>query len=419
MTKKILVVFGTRPEAIKMAPLVKALQAQQAAFQVKVCVISLQRRMLDQVLKLFDIRPDYDMHLMRQEQDLCDIASGVLLGIKSVLALWRPDALLVHGDSCTSFAASLAAFYLGVPVGHVEAGLRSGNLYAPWPAEANRKLTTVLAHWHFAPTATSRTNLLHEGVAPGMIHVTGNTAIDALLQVREKIFSNAPLQQKFRHHFSFLEPHKRLVLVTCHRRGNFGQEFESICQALALIAQRHADVQLVYPVQPHPQAQEMVRRVLGAIANVHLLEPLDYLPFVYLMGKSSLILTDSCGIQEEAPALGKPVLVLRESVERPEAVQAGTVRLVGTDAEEIATQAGVLLSNAEAYQTMAFAHNPYGDGHACERIARVLRGDKRQFILPPRSAAAPAPVPATRPKPHGEPPPYVQPSPGWQPSPKH
>lgn len=385
MAKKILLLFGTRPEAIKMAPLVRLLQAQPA-FQVKVCVAAQQRRMLDQVLHLFDIQPHFELDLLKPGQDLYDLTSDILLGLKAVLTQWRPDALLVHGDTATTFAASLAAFYQQIPVGHVEAGLRTSTLYTSRPQNAQRKLTTALAHWHFTPTAATQANLLHEGVVPATIHITGNTVIDALLQVREKIFGNAPLQQQFRKEFNFLEPHKRLVLVTCHRSENFGQGFEHICEALARIAQAHADVQVVYPVQLNAQVREPVRRLLGSVANVYLLEPLDYLPFVYLMGKSTLILTDSCGIQEEAPALGKPVLVLRETTERPEAVTVGTVRLVGTDADEIARQASALLSDAEAYQSMAFAHNPYGDGHACERIAQALGGDKRLLILPPRSA---------------------------------
>ena len=371
MTKKILLVFGTRPEAIKMAPLVKTLQAH-LAFEVKVCVTAQHRHMLDQVLQLFDIQPDFDLNLMRPGQDLSDITSGVLLGLKSVLTQWRPDAVLVHGDTSTTFAASLAAFYQRIPVGHVEAGLRTGNLYSPWPEEANRKLTSVLAQWHFAPTATSRSNLLKEGVSSSAIHVTGNTVIDALLQVREKIVNSPQLRQQFDQNFSFLDPRKRLVLVTGHRRENFGDGFERICQALIRIAQNHADVQVVYPVHLNPQVQEPVRRLLGDIGNIHLIEPLDYLPFVYLMDKSTLILTDSGGIQEEAPSLGKPVLVMRDTTERPEAVEAGTVRLVGTDVEKIATEASTLLTDAQAYQTMAFAHNPYGDGQACQRIAQAL-----------------------------------------------
>jgi UDP-N-acetylglucosamine 2-epimerase (non-hydrolysing) len=371
LTKKILLVFGTRPEAIKMAPLVKTLQAHKA-FDVKVCVTAQHRHMLDQVLQLFDIQPDFDLNLMRPGQDLSDITSGVLLGLKPVLAQWRPDAVLVHGDTSTTFAASLAAFYQRIPVGHVEAGLRTGNLYSPWPEEANRKLTSVLAQWHFAPTATSRTNLLKEGVPSSAIHVTGNTVIDALLQVREKIVNSPQLQQQFAQEFSFLDPRKRLVLVTGHRRENFGDGFERICQALTRIAKNHADVQVVYPVHLNPQVQEPVKRLLGDIGNIHLIEPLDYLPFVYLMDKSTLILTDSGGIQEEAPSLGKPVLVMRDTTERPEAVEAGTVKLVGTDVEKIATEATTLLTDAQAYQAMAFAHNPYGDGQACQHIAQAL-----------------------------------------------
>jgi len=371
LTKKILLVFGTRPEAIKMAPLVKTLQAHNA-FEVKVCVTAQHRHMLDQVLQLFDIQPDFDLNLMRPGQDLSDITSGVLLGLKPVLKQWRPDAVLVHGDTSTTFAASLAAFYQRIPVGHVEAGLRTSNLYSPWPEEANRKLTSVLAQWHFAPTATSRSNLLKEGVPSSAIHITGNTVIDALLQVRVKIFDSPQLRQQFDHDFSFLDPRKRLVLVTGHRRENFGDGFERICQALTRIAKNHPDVQVVYPMHLNPQVQEPVRRLLGDIGNIHLIEPLDYLPFVYLMDKSTLILTDSGGIQEEAPSLGKPVLVMRDTTERPEAVEAGTVKLVGTDVEKIATEASTLLTDAQAYQAMAFAHNPYGDGQACQRIAQAL-----------------------------------------------
>ncbi len=354
-----------------MAPLVKTLQANPA-FEVKVCVTAQHRQMLDQVLHLFDIQPDFDLDLMKPGQNLSDITSGVLLGLKSVLTQWRPDAVLVHGDTSTTFAASLAAFYRRVPVGHVEAGLRTGNLYSPWPEEANRRLTSVLAQWHFAPTETSRSNLLSEGVASGAIQVTGNTVIDALLQVREKIVASSQIRQQLGKNFGFLDPHKRLVLVTGHRRENFGDGFERICQALVRIAKNHADVQVVYPVHLNPQVQEPARRLLGGITNIHLIGPLDYLPFVYLMDKSTIILTDSGGIQEEAPSLGKPVLVMRDTTERPEAVEAGTVKLVGTDAERITTEAGTLLINAQAYQAMAFAHNPYGDGHACQRIAQAL-----------------------------------------------
>lgn len=369
--KKILLVFGTRPEAIKMAPLVKVLQSHEG-FEAKVCVTAQHRQMLDQVLTLFEIEPDFDLNLMKPEQDLYDITSGVLRGLKLVLTQWRPDVVLVHGDTSTTFAAALAAFYQRIPVGHVEAGLRTGNLYSPWPEEANRKLTTTLARWHFAPTDTSRTNLLKEGVAAASIFVTGNTVIDALLQVREKLLGSSPMLQHFDQAFNFLDARRRLVLVTGHRRENFGDGFERICQALKGIAIEQPDVQLVYPVHLNPQVQEPVKRLLGGINNVFLIEPQDYLPFVYLMDKSTLILTDSGGIQEEAPSLGKPVLVMRDTTERPEAVEAGTVKLVGTDAQRIASEAKLLLNDPQAYNAMAFAHNPYGDGQACQRIAQAL-----------------------------------------------
>lgn len=389
--KKFLLVFGTRPEAIKMAPLVKPLQAQPA-FDVKVCVTAQHRQMLDQVLNLFFIQPDYDLNLMKPEQDLYDITSGVLMGLKPVLSQWRPDAVLVHGDTSTTSAATLAAFYQRIRVGHVEADLRTGDLYSPWPEEANRKLTRTLAQWHFAPTTTSRSNLLKEGIAPESIYVTGNTVIDALLQVKKKIVASAALLQQFETDFNFLDSTKKLVLVTGHRRENFGRGFEQICQTLAHIASSHADVQLVYPVHLNPQIQEPVRRLLGEVGNVHLIEPLDYLPFVYLMDRSTLILTDSGGIQEEAPSLGKPVLVMRSTIERPEAVQAGTVRLVETNADEIAGQAGLLLGNIKAYEAMAFAHNPHGDGFACERIAQTLLADKSLFPLAPERSGRSIPL---------------------------
>lgn len=370
--KKILLVFGTRPEAIKMAPLVQALQAEPA-FDARVCVTAQHRQMLDQVLELFAIRPEFDLDLMKPGQDLTDITVGVLLGLKAVFAEWEPDVVLVHGDTSTTFAAALAAFYQRIPVGHVEAGLRTGNLYSPWPEEANRKLTGVLAHWHFAPTTVARDNLLREGVPAADIHVTGNTVIDALLQVRARIAADAAVQQDFAQRFDFLDAGKRLVLVTGHRRENFGGGFERICQALARIAREHADVQVCYPVHLNPNVQEPVRRLLDGIGNVHLIAPQDYLPFVYLMDRATLILTDSGGIQEEAPSLGKPVLVMRDTTERPEAVAAGTVKLVGTDVDTICRETAQLLGDRAAYEAMAFAHNPYGDGEACARIAAALR----------------------------------------------
>lgn len=369
--QKILLIFGTRPEAIKMAPLVKALQ-QHPGFDARVCVTGQHRQMLDQVLDLFDIKPEFDLNLMKPGQDLTDITAGVLTGLKDVYNQWLPDAVLVHGDTSTTFAASLAAYYRQIPIGHVEAGLRTGNLYSPWPEEANRRLTGALTNWHFAPTTASRDNLLREGVNPSTIHVTGNTVIDALLQVRAKITESQTLQRQFQAQFNFLDDDKRLILVTGHRRENFGGGFERICEALARIADENTDVEVLYPVHLNPNVQEPVKRLLGNRSNIHLIEPLDYLPFVYLMDRSTLILTDSGGIQEEAPSLGKPVLVMRDTTERPEAVAAGTVKLVGTNVDLICSEANRLLNDPEAYQAMAFAHNPYGDGKACTRIVEVF-----------------------------------------------
>jgi UDP-N-acetylglucosamine 2-epimerase (non-hydrolysing) len=370
--KKVLLVFGTRPEAIKMAPLVKALQAD-AVFDVGVCVTGQHRQMLDQVLELFEIIPDFDLQLMKPGQDLTDITIGVLACLKTVLEKWMPDLVLVHGDTSTTFAAALAAFYKKIPVAHVEAGLRTGNIQSPWPEEANRKLAASLSQWHFAPTTTARDNLLREGVNPEQIYVTGNTVIDALLQVRGKIEADQALQHQFAEQFGFLNIKNPLILVTGHRRENFGDGFERICQALARIAQENPQVQILYPVHLNPQVQEPVKRLLSNIANIYLIEPQDYLPFVYLMNRSTLILTDSGGVQEEAPSLGKPVLVMRDTTERPEAVAAGTVRLTGTNVEEIVQQVTRLLNDQAAYDAMAFAHNPYGDGNSCPRIVDILK----------------------------------------------
>lgn len=372
--KRVLCVFGTRPEAIKMAPLVKYLQ-NDSRFDCRVCVTAQHREMLDQVLSLFDITPDHDLNIMSPGQDLYDITSRILVGLRDVLQAEKPDALLVHGDTSTTFAASLAAFYQRIAIGHVEAGLRTGNLYSPWPEEANRKLTGTLAHWHFAPTQNSFNNLRKEAIPEAQITVTGNTVIDALLQVRDKVQQSPELQQTFASQFDFLDDNKRLVLVTGHRRENFGEGFEHICAALARLAKEHRDIQVVYPVHLNPHVQEPVNRLLADVDNVHLIKPLDYLPFVYLMNRSHLILTDSGGIQEEAPSLGKPVLVMRDTTERPEAVEAGTVKLVGTDADTIYQQASLLLSDQEAYDVMSIAHNPYGDGKACARIADALVGE--------------------------------------------
>lgn len=367
---KVLSVFGTRPEAIKMAPVVAAL-ANDGRFDAKVCVTAQHREMLDQVLELFNIKPDFDLDLMQPGQDLTDITSRVLAGLREVFSAWRPDMILVHGDTTTTMAASLAAYYLRIPVGHVEAGLRTGNIYSPWPEEMNRKIAGAISSVHFAPTETSRNNLLREGVAEDKICVTGNTVIDALLQVDARLRSDASLKAQFAAQFDFVVPGKKLVLVTGHRRENFGSGFENICLALADLAKR-PDVQIVYPVHLNPNVQEPVRRILEGVSNVHLIPPLDYLPFVYLMGVSYLILTDSGGVQEEAPSLGKPVLVMRDTTERPEAVDAGTVRLVGTDRELIVRETVRLLDDMSAYEAMSRAHNPYGDGKAAQRILEKL-----------------------------------------------
>ena len=369
---KVLTVFGTRPEAIKMAPLVKCLQ-HAAHIEARVCVTAQHRQMLDQVLDLFEIRPDHDLDVMRPGQDLFTITAEILQAIRGVYEAERPDVVLVHGDTTTTFAATLAAFYLRIPVGHVEAGLRTGNLYSPWPEEANRRLTSALAAMHFAPTPTSRDNLLRENVPGERIFVTGNTVIDALLAVRDKLDASAELRARMQAGAAFLRSDARLLLITGHRRENFGGGFERICDAIAALAARYPDLDLVYPVHLNPNVQEPVRRLLSGVSNVHLIEPLDYLPFVHLMTRATLILTDSGGIQEEAPSLGKPVLVMRDTTERPEAVEAGTVRLVGTDARTIVEGVSRLLDDAGEYRRMSVAHNPYGDGHACGRIVAALR----------------------------------------------
>lgn len=368
---KVLSVFGTRPEAIKMAQLVKKLK-QDKRFESKVCVTGQHREMLDQVLELFSIVPDFDLAIMKSGQDLTDITSSILIGMKDVFSEFKPDVILVHGDTATTFAASLAAYYQQIPVAHVEAGLRTGNIYSPWPEEGNRKLTCALTEIHLAPTENSKDNLLKENIPESNITVTGNTVIDALLEVVNKLETETGLNERFKNQFNFLSEGKRLVLVTGHRRESFGGGFERICQALVEVAKQHEDVQIVYPMHLNPNVREPVNRLLQDVSNIHLIEPLDYLPFVYLMNKSHLILTDSGGIQEEAPSLGKPVLVMRDTTERPEAVEAGTVKLVGTDKETIVQALNELLINKEAYEQMAFAHNPYGDGKASERICDFL-----------------------------------------------
>ncbi|WP_180178799.1 non-hydrolyzing UDP-N-acetylglucosamine 2-epimerase [Acinetobacter sp. YH01013] len=372
MKKKVLLVFGTRPEAIKMAPLALQLKQQEGGFETKVCVTGQHRQMLDQVLELFNLTPDYDLNLMKPGQTLSDITSGVLKGLEQVFAEWTPDVVLVHGDTATTFAASLAAYYHKIAVGHVEAGLRTGDIYSPWPEEANRKLTGALTTYHFAPTQSSYNNLIKENIDPKNITITGNTVIDALLTVKEKVETDRAVIAQFEQQFNFLDSTKKLILVTGHRRENFGQGFLNICTALANIAKQYPDVQIVYPVHLNPNVQKPVNELLSGISNIYLIAPQDYLPFVYLMNRSYLILTDSGGIQEEAPSLGKPVLVMRDTTERPEAVEAGTVKLVGTDAALIQQSVIELLENTEIYETMAAAHNPYGDGTASQQIIRAL-----------------------------------------------
>ncbi len=368
---KVLTVFGTRPEAIKMAPVVKALAADPF-FQAKVCVTGQHRQMLDQVLDIFAIRPDFDLNLMRPGQDLSDITSNVLLGMRDVYREWLPEFILVHGDTTTTLAAGLSAYYARAKLAHVEAGLRTHDKYSPWPEEVNRRLVGSISDIHFAPTEEARNNLLREGMATDFIHVTGNTVIDALLDVVDRVQNDKTLASRFATQFDFICPSARLILVTGHRRENFGTGFENICLALRDIASR-GDVRVVYPVHLNPNVQEPVRRILSDAPNIHLIEPLDYLPFVYLMARSTLLITDSGGIQEEAPSLGKPVLVIRNTTERPEAVAAGTVKLVGTNRHTIVREANRLLDDPAAYEIMARAHNPYGDGQAAVRIREILK----------------------------------------------
>lgn len=375
MTKRVLFVFGTRPEAIKMGPLVSAM-TKDSAFKVNIAVTAQHREMLDQVLTLFDITPEYDLNIMRSGQDLYDVTAKILLGLRDVLRDFKPDLVLVHGDTTTCFTASLAAFYEQVKVGHIEAGLRTGNLYSPWPEEANRKLTSVVTDFHFAPTERARQNLLAEGVKDSKVFVTGNTVIDALFSIKNRVLNDERAKLAFEHDFSFVDPTKKMILVTGHRRESFGHGFERICAALKEIANAYPDVQIVYPVHLNPNVEMPVKRLLGDLSNVFLIPPQDYLPFVYLMNASYLILTDSGGVQEEAPSLGKPVLVMRETTERPEAVNAGTVKLVGTNSEKIIEQVSLLLSNVSEYEKMTKAHNPYGDGMAVGRIIDILKKEQ-------------------------------------------
>ena len=369
---KTLCVFGTRPEAIKMAPVAIAL-GNDPSVDAKICVTGQHREMLDQVLNLFDLVPDFDLNIMKPSQDLTDVTVRILEGLRGVFAEFVPDVVLVHGDTATTFAASLAAYYHRIPVAHVEAGLRTGDIYSPWPEEGNRKLTGALANLHFAPTQTSQANLLREGVPEQNVLVTGNTVIDALMMVIDRLKADEELRKSAAKPSSFISTERRIVLVTGHRRESFGDGFERICEALAHIANTHKDVDIIYPMHMNPNVREPVNRILKDINNVYLIEPLDYLPFVYLMDKSYLILTDSGGIQEEAPSLGKPVLVMRDTTERPEALKAGTVKLVGTDVQTMIAEVDELLNSQSAYDKMSFAHNPYGDGNASRRIVETLK----------------------------------------------
>lgn len=373
--KKVLLVFGTRPEAIKMAPLVKALEKEKDTIS-KVCVTAQHREMLDQVLDMFDIKPDYDLNIMKAGQDLFDVTTNVLLGLKDVLNDFNPDVVLVHGDTTTTSASSLAAFYNKIKVGHVEAGLRTGDIYSPWPEEANRQITGVLANYHFAPTTTSKNNLLKENKNPNDIIVTGNTVIDALFLALDKIEKNANLKSKIVDSINSqykLQDNKKIILVTGHRRENFGQGFINICEALKTLALNNPEIDVVYPVHLNPNVQKPVNEILSDTSNVYLINPLQYEEFIFLMNKSYFIITDSGGVQEEAPSLGKPVLVMRDTTERPEALEAGTVKLVGTSKETIIKEAQKLLDDENEYNTMSKAHNPYGDGKACERIVNFIK----------------------------------------------
>lgn len=367
---KVLTVFGTRPEAIKMAPVVQSL-AKAKGIEAKVCVTAQHRQMLDQVLDLFKIKPDFDLDLMIPGQDLTDITSNVLQGMRTIFKEWRPDWVLVHGDTTTTLATSLAAYYERISVGHVEAGLRTGNIYSPWPEEINRRIAGVISAVHFSPTENAKVNLLREGVDERQIIVTGNTVIDALLDVVQRIRTDAVLISDMERRFAFLDKSKKLILVTGHRRENFGTGFNNICAALVEISKRD-DVQIIYPVHLNPNVQEPVNRLLGSNSNIHLIEPQDYLPFVYLMNQAYFLLTDSGGVQEEAPSLGKPVLVMRDTTERPEAVNASNVKLVGTDKQKILGESVLLLNDSSEYQRMSHAHNPYGDGKAANRITNFL-----------------------------------------------
>ena len=387
--KKILLVFGTRPEAIKMAPLVKAFQKDTEHFETRVCVTAQHRQMLDQVLEVFGITPEYDLNIMAPNQDLYDITAKVLMGLREVLKDFRPDTVLVHGDTTTSMAASLAAFYMQIPVGHVEAGLRTYNMLSPWPEEMNRQVTDRICTYYFAPTEQSKKNLLQENIDEKKIFITGNTVIDALLMAVDIISSTSGMEEKIAKEFQekgYTVGNREYILVTGHRRENFGEGFLHICKAIKELAALHPDMDIVYPVHLNPNVQKPVYELLSGVDNVYLISPLDYLPFIYAMQHSTLLLTDSGGVQEEAPSLGKPVLVMRDTTERPEAVEAGTVKLVGTDAEAIVSNVTALLQDKEMYKRMSETHNPYGDGQACERIMAAL--SQQLWLMKTRHSAS-------------------------------
>ncbi len=369
--KKAICVFGTRPEAIKMAPLIQQLRKNEC-IQSKICVTGQHKQMLESVLELFEIVPDFNFEVMTPNQNLSTLTAKILTGLAEVYTTWMPDFILVHGDTTTTLAASLSAYYHKIPVFHVEAGLRTGNIYSPWPEEINRKLTASLASIHFAPTPLSRMNLLEEGVNPEGIFVTGNTVIDALFHISNRIDSNQMIRNELEKQFDFLDSERKVILVTGHRRENFGEGFSRICESLAQIAGLYPDVDIVYPVHLNPNVQIPVHQLLAGFKNIHLISPIDYVSFIYLMRKSYFILTDSGGVQEEAPSLGKPVLVMRNNTERPEAVNAGTIELVGTDAKKIVAHASRLLTNHNHYRKMSLAQNPYGDGKASERIVEII-----------------------------------------------
>ena len=384
MKQKFLIVFGTRPEAIKMAPLVKKIQEDKERFELKVCVTAQHREMLDQVLELFEIEPDYDLNIMKSGQDLYEVTTNVLLGMRDVLLDFKPDVVFVHGDTSTTSATALASFYQQIKVAHIEAGLRTDNIYSPWPEEANRQITGVLSTYHFAPTSTSKENLLRENKNPKSILVTGNTVIDALYLALDKINNNRQLKESIIksieekiNNKSFSLENSKFILVTGHRRENYGQGFINICQALKTIALNNPHVTIIYPVHLNPNVQKPVKELLSDVENIYLIKPMQYESFIYMMDKSYFIITDSGGVQEEAPSLGKPVLVMRDTTERPEALEAKTVKLVGTNTNLIVKEAEQLLENEEAYNLMSKAHNPYGDGKACEKIVNFFKTEEK------------------------------------------